>query len=174
MDKIYQKKNLDIKNLVKRGLGGFTLIELLVVVLIIGILAAIALPQYTKAVEKSRAAEAMVILRSIAEANRRYYMAAAEYAPDLSALDIEVPGTDTTYQGQKRKETKYFSYGVHIVGDTTQVLAVANRLPMLTAYYLSIRPQSNSIYCYGYSDEGTEKCKALSGGVQEGSFYVIN
>lgn len=51
---------------------GFTLIELLVVVLIIGILSAVALPQYEKAVEKSRMAEAFVMLNAIAKGMNLY------------------------------------------------------------------------------------------------------
>ena len=49
---------------------GFTLIEMLVVVLIIGILAGIALPQYDRAVEKSRVAEAQIILKSMLNAQQ--------------------------------------------------------------------------------------------------------
>ena len=87
MNKIYQKSFFGGKN------AGFTLIELLVVVLIIGILAAVALPQYTKAVEKSRAAQALTTLKSMVQAYQSYYMATGEYPQTFDQLDVNMEWT---------------------------------------------------------------------------------
>lgn len=70
--------------------AGFTLIELLVVVLIIGILAAIALPQYQKAVWRSRATEVKVFAKNLADAQSVYRLDHSEYAQDFSELDIKL------------------------------------------------------------------------------------
>jgi prepilin-type N-terminal cleavage/methylation domain-containing protein len=71
----------------------FTLIELLIVVLIIGILAAIALPQYQKAVFKSRAAEAISMLHAINRAWDLCTLERGEWCPqDFTILSIEMPG----------------------------------------------------------------------------------
>lgn len=66
----------------------FTLIELLVVVLIIGILAAIALPQYEKSVMKSRYATMMDIVSSVAQAEEVYYLANGSYTSDFESLAV--------------------------------------------------------------------------------------
>ena len=96
MSKIYQKTHPAGEN------AGFTLKELLVVVLIIGILAAVALPQYQVAVLKSRVATTMSAVKTIAEAAEVYYMANGEYPDDdITVLDIsEFSGCTTNDSGQ--------------------------------------------------------------------------
>ena len=81
----------------------FTLIELLVVVLIIGILAAVALPQYKKAVLKARASELLVLGKAIKNAQQTYFMANGTYTVDINELSIDVPCTQSAYDATTNK-----------------------------------------------------------------------
>lgn len=138
---------------------GFTLIELLVVVLIIGILSAIALPQYRKSVERAKMAEAAINLRAIANANQVYYMTNGVYATadEIEKLDVQIPGQITTQiVNNTRIATKDFIYSP--TGSGLEILGLAQRADngvwrgTSTGYYLYIpRSAPDKIKCTSYS-----------------------
>lgn len=83
-----------------RKTAGFTLIELLVVVLIIGILASIAIPQYFKVVERARIAEAEAFISQIKQAQERYLARQGNYIlanGGINSLDVTFSGTAPTF-----------------------------------------------------------------------------
>lgn len=104
---------------------GFTLIELLVVVLIIGILAGIALPVYTDAVEKSRASEAMIVLRAVRDAEKLYRLTHGTYADTFAKLDyafFDKQGVTVSGGGMT---SKHFVYALHdMTGSTPHAQAL--------------------------------------------------
>jgi type IV pilus assembly protein PilE len=80
----------------RNGFGGFTLIELLVAVIIIAILTSVAIPQYTKMVEKSRMRDAEAKLALIFQAQRMYKLDNNTYATRVQLIPTYMPEPNTT------------------------------------------------------------------------------
>ena len=206
MSKIYQKMYLRNKNRSKSVLGGcihkailkccrsgsyllsfkrggFTLIELLVVVLIIGILAAVALPQYQTAVLKSRFMSFMPTVRALINAQEVYYLANGEYAFDMSRLDVQIPagcrvrsdtlapneilcGTDWLLDNTSENHTaRGFMKVSYCPGKND---SGSNSCPqaadaVLYFYYAQQTEKAGQFECLGRSKRGTSLCKSFEG-----------
>ena len=164
-----------MKNANISRLGGFTLIELLVVVLIIGILAAMAMPQYFKAVERSRMTEAITIMDSIVKAQRRKFMQTNRYAATFEGLDVSPKGaTGNGYFTKGDPVTGAGGNGFEIslaTADFTNSIVSADRVVDGNAYHHSLQYQytlfrdyqSDNVSCGGENQAGRELCADFCG-----------
>ncbi len=148
---------------------GFTLIELLVVVLIIGVLVAVAVPQYNKAVDKSRLMNLIQMGTNVRKAQEVYFLQNGTYASNVSDLDVVYEescsrGTDLTYYYCKDGDLD------NIVGSVGNLSAHAvkiwykkNKQYILTVWiYFAHSSKPNQVICEGSTDYGTKLCNTLN------------
>lgn len=117
---------------------GFTLLEVLIVVIIIGVLAAIALPQYSATLEKSKSAEAATNVGSIRTALDRYWYQNGSITTTISNLDIDDPNNVTN---------KLYTYSIADDGTTatTRVYTVtATRVSGGNTYTVTWKQTNNN------------------------------
>ncbi len=165
-----QAGKLSGSRLTYKGCSGFTLIELLVVVLIIGILAAVALPQYQKAVVKSKFATLQVGVNALVESIQRYYLEYGELPPNgnLSNVDVAgLSGCETDTSGDLVCANSYYHWentpwfgryvaGVSIKGDDKNKSVIQYR------WRLSETAVPEERLCLSDSTNGSV-CKSMNG-----------
>ena len=152
---------------------GFTLIELLVVVLIIGILAAVAMPQYEKAVLKSRMNSIWPLLKGLKTAQETYFLANGTYTDDLSLLDITIPKGDLRSNSTAGQED--YNNGTcldNLYGTTQDKWVVAGGIGKdcnsgatngcLIKVWLDHSTKPGVIECEGAHTKCSELCRTLS------------
>jgi prepilin-type N-terminal cleavage/methylation domain-containing protein len=134
-----------------KNIKGFTLIELLVVVLIIGILAAIALPKYRLATDKARIKEAIIKLKAMGDAQMIYHLTTGEYATDKNQLDITV------------EDSKYYTYNIRTnfsVHGHSNLMSAAGGMDMKLPS-IQFEPQTNTWMCCHNLEHNKKLCLAL-------------
>ncbi len=148
----------------------FTLIELLVVVLIIGILAAVALPQYRKAIIKAKLTKYLQYAIAMDHANELYHLANDKYSEDVRELDIDITASATEFK-QSRFSTResnvsaYYADGTscgpdYYGGGACMTFVFGNDEGK--RIYIYSRSQKGILQCKGYNDWGSSVCRSMA------------
>ena len=149
----------------------FALIELLVVVLIIGILSAIALPQYRLAVLKARYMQSVVLGDAIWRAQQIYYLANNKYATSLDELDISLPASDSSDTTRV-----FYDWGwCSLVNNGYEIDCPLNNLGASLDYVRTM--EDNRRICRAYPERShgslaTKLCLSLGGVAKESGVFV--
>lgn len=143
---------------------GFTLIELLVVILIIGILAAVALPQYYKSKEKAEAVELQIMVKALYESRQRYYMVHNTFAKTFDELDMDYSGYERggcEHLSAFSSKTDCFSNGKNTIHISRTNNVALRKTGKYRGAGFMIRHESSSEYvpankllCYEYGKSG--------------------
>lgn len=156
---------------------GFTLIELLVVVLIVGILSAVALPQYEIAVMKSRLATMRTVAESIKKAEEIYYMANGYYEANTDKLDIDYKGVCTGTDVLRCNDWFYVDIlggagvvtspeslliRVHYCPEATTLSECYNKEIFTYKVWLDNSANPGKRECIGYRGKGQQFCKMIN------------
>lgn len=147
---------------------GFTLIELLVVVLVIGILSAIALPQYQQTVYKAKLTNAVQMAIAIRKAEETYYMANGKYLPNtLDGLDIDF---NLEREGEFLHSPEAFFDIMQgtlpridiwfCPNEPTYSDCLKNKTVAINVWFAESE-KPNEIGCYSYTKIGRKLCKNL-------------
>ena len=150
----------------------FTLIELLIAILIIGVLAAIAYPQYQKVVDKARFLQAVTVFERIWRAQQQYHLANGTWSTNFEELDFDIPISST--QNSSGKFT--FPRGEECWIDKSYGGCVMRFHGSNTAAY-RIYWDTGTKACFVYpanNERGRALCKAVTGheGKQESVYYT--
>ena len=185
---IIQNKEEMLKQVQHDNRRGFTLIELLIVVLIIGILSAVAVPQYKKAIRNVQYKKMLPTLDHVVKQQKIYYLEHGSYATSFAQLGMEFPTSQTCYSPSATDKVKVDNYCLSlVVGDYVRVAGLPENLTGLPTYNTALSGYAFALtgykvygsslepglYCSGSGTDDKHCTGARAGGQYNMNFYFM-